>query len=108
MAEKQLKQFSQIHVKNCTKFQDAGSRILLNSSIVKSSLFSTNVGYHKSCYQTFRAPWWKKVNSDKLFTFQKDCIEELVDVVEYLVVLKREGYTLHQLRELYASIKKSI
>ena len=78
----------------------------MNSSIVKSSLFSANVGYHKSCYQTFRAPWWKKVNSDKLFTFQKDCIEELVDVVEYLVVLKREGYTLCQLRELYASIKK--
>ena len=55
LAEKQLKEFAQIHVASCTKFQDAGKRILLNSSI-NSSLFSANVGYHKSCYQTFRAP----------------------------------------------------
>ena len=69
-------------------------------------MFSANVGYHKSCYQTFQARSWKKVHSDKPFTFEKDCIEELVGVIEYLVVLKREVYTLCQLRELYASIKK--
>ena len=107
MAEKQLKEVTQIHVENCTKFQDAGNRILLNSSI-NSSLFSANVGYHKSCYQTFRVPSWKKVNSDKPFTFEKDHIEEFVGVTEYLVVSKREVYTLRQLRELYASIKKLI
>ena len=81
LAEKQLKEFAQINVESCTKFQDAGNRILLNSSI-KSSLFSANVGYHKSCYQIFRAPSWKIVKSDKPFTFKKDCIEELVGVIE--------------------------
>ena len=55
LAEKQLKEFAQIHVESCTKFQDAGNRTLLNSSI-NNSLFSANVKYHKSCYQTFRAP----------------------------------------------------
>ena len=75
-------------------------------SSINSSLFSTNVGYRKSCCQTFRAPTWKKVKSDKPFTFEKDCIEELVGVIEYLVALKRKIYTLRQLRELYASIKK--
>ena len=53
--EKQLKEFAQIHVENGTKFQDAVQRILLNSSNT-STLFPANVGYHKSCYQTFRAP----------------------------------------------------
>ena len=107
LAEKQLKEFAQIHVENCTKLQDAGNRVLLNSSI-NCSLFSANFGYHKSCYQTFRAPSWTKVNSGKPFTFEKDCIEELFGVIEYLVVLKREVYTLCQLRELYATMKKSI
>ena len=81
LAEKQLKEFAHIHVESCTKFQDAGNRILSNSSI-NSSLFSANVGYHKYCYQTFRAPSWKIVKSDKPFTFKKDCIEELVGVIE--------------------------
>ena len=106
LAEKQLKEFAQIHVEKCTEFQDAEKRVLLNSSI-NSSLFFANVGYHKSCYQIFPAPLWKKVKSDTPFTFEKDCIEELVGMMEYLVVLKREVYTLRQLRELYASIKKS-
>ena len=81
LAEKQLKEFAEIHVKNCTNFQDAGNRILSNCSI-NSSLFSATVGYHKSCYQAFRAPSWQKVNSDKPFTFEKDCVEELVGVIE--------------------------
>ena len=76
-------------------------------SSINSSLFSTNVGYRKSCCQTFRAPTWKKVKSDKSFTFEKDYIEELVGLIEYLVALKRKIYTLRQLKELYASIKKN-
>ena len=107
LAEEQLKELAKIHVANCTKFQDAENRILLNSLII-SSLFSANVGYQKSCYQTSRAPSLKKVKPDKPFNLGKDCIEELIDVIEYLVVLKTEIYTLRQLRELYASIKKSI
>ena len=36
---------------------------------------------------------------------ERNYIEELVDVMEYLVVLKREVYTLKQLKELYTYIK---
>ena len=104
LAEKQLKDFSKIHVDNCTKFKEAGERILLNSSI---TLFAANVGYHKSCYQAFRAPSWKKMlaNSEYSNSFERNCIDELVGAVEYLVVVKREVYTLRQLRELFANIK---
>ena len=52
LVEKELKEFTKIHVENYTKFQDAENRILLNYSI-NSSLFSANVGYHKSYYQMF-------------------------------------------------------
>ena len=64
LAEKQLKEFAQIHVENCTKFQGAGHRILLNSSTT-AIFFAANVGHHKSCYQAFRAPSWKKLNLKK-------------------------------------------
>ena len=36
---------------------------------------------------------------------ERNYIDELADVIEYLVVLKREVYTLRQLRELYANVK---
>ena len=76
-------------INNCTRFKEAGERILLNSSIT-STLFAANVGYHKSCYQAFRAPSWKKTlaNSEYSNSFERNCIDEL-GVVEYLVVVKR-------------------
>ena len=64
LAEKRLKEFAQIHVENCTKFQDAGQQILLNSSTI-ATLFAAHVGYHKPCYQRFRASSRKKLNLDK-------------------------------------------
>ena len=36
---------------------------------------------------------------------EQNYIDELVDVIEYLVVLTREVYTLRQLRTLCANIK---
>ena len=42
-AEKQRKEFTQIHVENCTKFQDAGQQILLNCSTT-ATLFAANFG----------------------------------------------------------------
>ena len=104
LAEKQLKAFPQIHVENCTKFQDARQRILLNSSNT-ATLFAANVRYHKSCYQAFRAPSQKKSQSQEMYCPERNYIDELADVIEYLVVLKREVYTLRQLRELYANVK---
>ena len=104
LAEKQLKEFAQIHVENCTKFQDAGQRVLLNSSTT-TTLFAANLGYHKSCYQAFRAPSWKKTQSQEIYCSERNYIDEMVDVIEYLVALKRELYTLRQVRELYANIE---
>ena len=46
LAEKQLKEFAQIDVENCTNFEDAEQRILLNSSTT-AILFAANVEYHK-------------------------------------------------------------
>ena len=43
LAEKELKEFAQSHVENCTKFQDAGQWILLNSSTT-ATLFTATVG----------------------------------------------------------------
>ena len=55
LGEKQIKEFAQIHVENCTKFQDAGQQILLNLSS-SATPFAANDGYHKSCYQALKAP----------------------------------------------------
>ena len=97
-------EFAQIHVENCTKFQDAGRRILLNKSTTVT-LFPANVGYCNSFYQAFWAPSREKTRSQKIYCSKRNYIHEPIDVVEYLVVLKREVYTIKQLRELYASIK---
>ena len=105
LAEKQLKEFGQTHVENCTKFQDAGQRILLNLSIT-ATLFAANIGYHKSCYQAFRVPSWKKTHSKEMYCSKRNYIDKLSDVIEYLAASKREVYTpLKQLRELCANIK---
>ena len=64
LAEKRLKEFAQIHVENCTKLQDVGQQILLNTSTT-ATLSAAHVGYHKPCYQAFRAPSRKKINLDK-------------------------------------------
>ena len=52
--QQRLKRIRANHVKNFTKFEDAGQRILVNSSTT-STLFVANVGYHKFCYEAFRA-----------------------------------------------------
>ena len=69
---------------------------------ITATLFAANVGYHKSYCQAFRAPSWKKTQG--IYCPERNYIDELVDVIEHLVVLKREVYTLRQLREVYANI----
>ena len=84
LTEKQLKEFAQIHVENCTKFQDAGQQILLNSSTT-ATLFAANVGYRKFYYQKFRAPSWKKTQSQEIYCSERNYISELVDLIDYLI-----------------------
>ena len=104
MAEKQPRQFAQVHVENCTKFQDAREQIFLNWATTVA-LFATNIVYHKSCYQVFKAPSWKKTFFQGIYCFETNYIVELVDVIDYLVVLKREVCALRQPRKLYTNIK---
>ena len=46
-----------------------------------------------------------KTQSQEIYCSERNYINKLVDVKEYLVVLKRELYTLRWVRELYANIK---
>ena len=46
-----------------------------------------------------------KTQSQEMYFSERNYIDELVDVIEYLVVLKREVDTSRELRELYANIK---
>ena len=89
LAEKQLKEFAQIHAENCTKFKGAGHRILLNSSTTVT-FFAANLGYYKSCYQAFRGPSWKKTQSQEIYCSERNYIGKLVDVIEYLLVLESQ------------------
>ena len=93
LAEKQIKEFAQIHVENCPGFPDAGQRILLNLSTT-TTLSAVNVGYHKSCYQAFRAPSWQRTHSQEMHCSERNYINTLTNVIEYLVVFQREVYTL--------------
>ena len=97
LAEKLWKEFAQIHVWSCTKFQDAGQRIFVSLSTT-GILFAANVGYHKSCYQAFRAPSWKKTFSRELFCSERNYITEFI-------YLRRGVCTLRQLTERWFNTK---
>ena len=102
--EKQPREFAQIHVENCTKVQDAKEQILLNWTTTVT-LFDTNIGYHNLSYQIFRAPSWKQTCFQEIYFFERNCTGELLDVIYYLVVLKREVRALRKPRKLYTFVK---
>ena len=95
-----------IHVESQTKYKDGGERIL-RTLATNSSLFAADVGYHKSCYESFRSPKWnkEKENYEKEKDSENDTIDELLNLVEYLIIVKQEVYTLSQLREFFSQIK---
>ena len=80
---------------------------MLNFSTT-ATLFAANVGNGKGCYQTFRDLYWKKTRSQEIYCSKRSYIAELVDVIKFLIVLKREMYTIRQLRELYANIVRKV
>lgn len=41
----------------------------------------------------------------EIYRSERNSVDELIDVIEYLVILKRGVYTLRQLRKLYPNIK---
>ena len=58
-AEDTLKEYAEIHLKSKNeRFIDSTNRILL--VLETSLLFAADVLYHKSYYESFRSPWWKR------------------------------------------------
>ena len=48
----------------------------------------------------------EKTCSQEIYCFERNYIGELVDVMDYLVVLEREVYALREPRELCTNIKE--
>ena len=104
-AEEQLIEFAKIHVSRESKYKDAANRILLQRAT--RTLFLADVGFHGSCYENFRAPAWKKVSVIERVKGDEK-LEELMNLVDYLIIGKKEIYTLAQLRKYYESSGGSI
>ena len=105
-AEETLTKFANIHIQNDTKYKDAAQRILLQQNV--STLFATNVSYHKDCYQSFRSPCWErssqKSKSDKIT--HDDESTEFFKLISYHIIEHHEIYTLAQLRKVYDEFTK--
>ena len=95
-AEEQLLYYADIHISRNTKYKEGANRILLTKSI--KSLYLSDVGYHKVCYDNFLSPSWDRELKSKVTSSDEHIIQEFVNLVEYLVIMKKEIYTLAQLR----------
>ena len=100
--EKKLIKYAEIHISNNTKFKGVGKRILLTLST--KSLFAPDIGYHKSCYDVFRSRKWNKKKSVEENTCGQSSVDELLNLIEYLVLIKKELCTLAQLWGSYDQI----
>ena len=85
-AEKQLIEFAEIHL--------AANRILLTKSA--KSHFAADVGYHKPCYDNFRSPAWRRESGldDHNNAMVTDGMDELFNLIEYTIIVKKEISTL--------------
>ena len=109
--EKSMIEFAAIHMKNRTLHLAAAERIHLMLG-TSGSLFSANVGYHQCCYKSFRSGHFRaSTQNDTSSTASvakdhtDDIVNEFICVIEHLVVVRKEVYTLRQLRELWADTK---
>lgn len=98
-AEMQLIEFAEIHRTRNSKYKDAADRVILQRTT--KSLFAADVGFHTSCYDNFRSPSWKKTAQVGKQSQKDEYMDELMNLVEYLVIEKKEIYTLAQFRNYY-------
>ena len=105
-AEETLTKFVNIHIQNDTKYKGAAQRILLEQNV--STLFTTNVSYHKDCYQSFHSPCWEISSqiskSDKIT--HDDESTRFSKLISYHIIERHEIYTLAQLRKAYKEFTK--
>ena len=110
-AEPTLKEFAEIHIKNNNlKYVEGAKRILLTLST--KSLLAANVAYHQEeCYKPFRSPAWKR---EKKVTDESDSVAEddswtsLCQLLRYHVLLKKEVYSLAQVRNMYDELRREL
>ena len=107
--EKTMIEFANIHIEKNTAHRECGERIKLMRG-TNPTLFNANVGFHRCCYKSFCSSYLKnKPNTDPTPTYSPirspEFIDEFTNLIEYLIVVKKEVYTLRQLRELWADIK---
>ena len=106
--EETLTKFATIHIQNDTKYKDAAQRILLQQNV--STLFATNVSYHKDCYQSFRSPCWErssqKSKSDKITHDDKSI--EFFKLISYHIIERHEINILAELRKPYDEFTKDV
>ena len=107
-AEKTLKEFSELHIKNNNqKYLDGVQRILL--ALGTKSLLAADVAYHKqSCYEPFRSNAWKRqlnVNIKELRREDKEAWEEFCQIVKIHIIIRGEVHTSSQLKSIYDEIR---
>ena len=90
------------NISNNTKLKSPAARTLLTLST--KLLLAADVGYHKSCYDVFCSPKWNKKKSVDESNHRQSSIDELLNLIEYLVVVKKEIYALARLRGFYDEI----
>ena len=99
-AEKKLLEYAHIHEVSGSRYHSAGQRILLQNSI--RSLFLQDVAYHRQpCYKNFTTNTWKRsiAPKDDPASDESVILTEFLDLVELNVIVKRDVYTVAQLRK---------
>ena len=96
-AENKLKEYAEMHLKlKNERFIDSANRILF--VLGNSSLFATDISYHKSYYESFRSPRWKRKignsNTTKDTINNDNPLYELFSLVQFHINDKWEIYTL--------------
>ena len=95
-------EYAEIYISNNTKFKSVGDRILL--TLFTKLLFVADVGYHRSCYDVFCSPKWNEKKSVEENPCGQFSVDEILNLTEYSVVVKKEIYILAQLRDFYEQI----
>ena len=90
------------NISNNTKLKSPAARTLLTLST--KLLLAADIGYHKSCYDVFCSPKWNKKKNVEENNRRQSSVDELLNLTEYLVVVKKEIYALAQLRGFYDEI----
>ena len=95
-AKKKSTGYAEIPTSNNTKLKKLGQRIL--PPLSTKSLLAADFGHNKSCHYVCHSPKCNKKKNVEQNTSGQSTVDELLNLTEYLVVVKKEIYILAQLR----------